>query len=180
MPIPSKTTAVLLCFLCVVALHADWPPPPSTRMLPYRGLDIELRFPENWSVGQNAGFLYVTPTDAFVDGLLAYGMMIGTFDPQSETNLADATNQVVAQFREWNQNVSMVRYTGQTYIDGFEAIAVDMMNTSPAGGMETDLLVVVLRPNGLVTYFAGVVPERDIRDYRTAFDSILASVRFVS
>jgi len=176
---PAKTAADLLVLFAALTLQADWPPTPSVTMAPYQGIDIALRYPENWSVGESFGFIYLTPEYAFVNALLAYGMIIGTFDPQVETTLADATDQVIAQFREWNQNVSMVQYKEPTRVDGHDATVVELTNTSPAGGMETDLLVVVLRPNGLVTYFVGVVPDRDSRDYGPAFDRILTSVRFL-
>ena len=178
MPIPRKTTAILLIVFCAVALRADWPPLPSTVMVPYRGIDIEFRYPANWNVGVGGEFIYVTPSGGFPESLLAYGMMIGRFVPPPESTLEDVTDQVVEQFKEWNQNVGMVRYMGKTNIAGADATVVDLMNTSSAGGMETDWLVTVLRPNGLVTYFVAVAPERDFKDYRPTFDKILASVRF--
>lgn len=43
--------------------------------------------------------------------------------------------------------------------------------------METDMLLMVLRPEGLV-YFMCVAPEKEFNDFNAAFDSILDSVRF--
>ena len=182
--------AILLLALLLLAFAVlagpvddlDEPTAPSANMALYRGADIELRYPENWLVGENSGFTYVNPVGGFVDGLLAYGMMIGTFDPQYDVTLEDAADQVVAQYRLWNQNISMVRYAGTTRVNGLDAMVFDLLNVSPtpAHGMETDTLVVVLRPNGLVTYFAAVTPEADSRDYKPAFKRILASVHFLS
>lgn len=182
--------AILLLALLLLAF-AVWagpidnlnePPTPSANMVLYRGPDMELRYPGNWLVGENTGFTYVKPVGGFVDGLLAYGMMIGTFDPLENVTLEDAADQVVAQYRLWNQNISMVRYAGKTRISGLDAMAFDLLNESPTPphGMETDRLVVVLRPNGLVTFFAAVAPDSDLKTYNPAFNRILSSVRFLS
>jgi hypothetical protein len=57
-------------------------------------------------------------------------------------------------------------------------MAMELTNDSPAGGRETDWLVTVLRPNGLLYYFVGVAPERDFSRYRTTFEQMIGSVRF--
>jgi|RhiMetdeSRZDD1v2_1073273.scaffolds.fasta_scaffold309070_2 hypothetical protein len=161
---------------------------PSTKTVLYRGRDIQLRYPENWSAVDNGDFIYIAPSDGFLDGSLVYGMMIATFDPQtgasagtpeSEITLEDATAQVVAQFRQWNQNVGMVLDRGKTRIAGIDATVVDITNESPTGVMQTDLLITLVRSDGLVTYFLGIAPQIEFSRFRPAFDRILASVRFL-
>jgi Peptidase family M48 len=169
---------------------------PSSRMVVYRGRDIEFRYPDNWRVVENGDSISVAPDAGFVSGSLAYGMTIATFDPQGDrylgqnsftvpgtradsTTLANATNQLIDYLRQTNPNIRMARITGRTRVDDAEAMVVDLTNDSPLGGNETDWLVAVLRPNGLLRYFVGVAPQRDFNDYRPAFDRILASVRFL-
>src|SRR5262245_20905988 len=136
----AKMTALVLAVLSMLVFPALayemslQQEAPSVRMVRYLGRGIELRYPENWSVSEYGGFIYIAPDGGFVDGSLAYGMMIATFDSQNrdgydedsfpspgsfeETTLASAADQVVAQWREWNQNVGMVLYAGKTRIDG--------------------------------------------------------------
>jgi hypothetical protein len=173
--------AVCLAAISMFAF-ADEPPTPSSNVLHFRGTEIELNYPENWQAAENSGFVYLTAPGGFVDGLIAHGMLIGTFDPDGPITLADASDEVINQYRRWNQNISMVRYHGETRIAGLEATVFDMMNESPAPahGMETDQIVTVVRPNGLVTYFVTIVPQRDLKDYKPAFDRILSSIRFLS
>jgi hypothetical protein len=172
--------------VCVVALSmlafADEPPTPSSRMLHFRGTDIELNYPENWQALENSGFVYLTPPGAFAEGVISHGMLIGTFVPDESVTLDDATDQVIDQYRQWNQSISMVRYTGRTQIDGLDATVFDLLNesTAPAHGMETDTIVTVVRPNGLVTYFVSIVPESDRQNYKPAFRKVLESVRFLN
>jgi hypothetical protein len=173
--------------VCAVAfsmlVFADEPPTPSSNMLHFRGTDIELNYPENWQASENSGFVYLTPPGGFTDGGdIAYGMLIGTFEPDESLTLEDATDQIIAQYRLWNQNITMVRYAGRTRINGVDATVFDLLNESPAfaNGMETDKLITVLRPDGVVTYFVAIAPDLDLQNYNPAFNRVLGSVRFRS
>jgi hypothetical protein len=52
-----------------------------------------------------------------------------------------------------------------------------LSNDSPAGGQETDWVITVLRPEGLV-YFVCVAPQAAYKSYDKTFSSIFDSVRF--
>ena len=58
-------------------------------------------------------------------------------------------------------------------------MVLELANDSPIGGTETDRLVTVLRPNGLLRYFVGVAPQREVLDNQPIFDRIVASVHFL-
>lgn len=179
-----KVTTLSLALLSAFVFPA-WADEPATKTLLYRGRDIQLQYPENWSAVENGDFIYIAPDTGFVDGLLTYGMMIATFNPQSpgtrEPNItvSDATALVVAQFRKWNQNIGMVLHRGTMRIDGIDATIVDLTNESPTGVMQTDLLITLVRPDGLVTYFVGIAPQIEFRSFRSAFERVLASIRFI-
>jgi hypothetical protein len=57
------------------------------------------------------------------------------------------------------------------------ALSKVLTNDSPVGGLETDWLVTVSRPEGLL-YFIFVTPEREFAEFQDAFQQILDSVRF--
>jgi len=169
---------------------------PSTRMVGYSGRDFDLRYPENWRVSEDGDVVSVAPAEGMVSGDLAYGMRIATFDPQGSTlygqtplvgpgersgrtTLSRATDQLLDELRRSNPNMRVVRTDDRSRrIDGQSAMAIELTNDSPAGGRESDWLVSVLRPDGLLYYFVGVAPERDFSRYKPTFDQIVASVRF--
>jgi Peptidase family M48 len=159
------------------------PAPPSSRMAVFRGRDLEFQYPENWRVSEGSDSILIVPDNGFVSSNLAYGMTIGTFTPPGtridNTTLGNATDQLIEYLRQSNPNIRMVRTVGRIRVDGAEAMVVDFTNDSPAGGNETDWMVTVLGPNGLLRYFRGVAPELDFRSYRPVFERILASVRFL-
>jgi Zn-dependent protease with chaperone function len=167
---------------------------PSSRMVTYRGRDIEFRHPENWRVTEDRDSLTIAPDNGFVSDGLAYGMTIAAFEPQGSsfgqglnspdnvnnrtTTLSRATDQLVADLRRSNPNMRVVRNNDQRRVDGQNAMVTELSNDSPLGGRETDWLVTVLRPDGLLHYFIGVAPQREFTQYAPTFDKIVSSVRF--
>jgi beta-barrel assembly-enhancing protease len=156
------------------------PSQPSPRMAIFRGRDLEFAYPENWHVSEGSDSILIIPDNGFVSSNLAYGMTIGSFNPQNRgTTLANATDQLIEYLRLSNANIRMVRTVGRIQVDGAEALVVDFTNDSPVGGNQTDWMVTVLGPNGLVRYFLGVAPELEFRNYRPLFERIVASVQLL-
>jgi hypothetical protein len=170
---------------------------PSTRMLTYSGHDFDFRYPQNWRVSEERDVITVAPDDGLVSGDLAFGMRIATFEPQGSslfgqtpltapgersgrTTLSKATDQLLDDLRRSNPNMRVVRTDDRRRVDGEPAIAMEIANDSPTGGRETDWLVTVLRPDGLLHYFVGVAPERDFSRYKSTFEQMITSVRFAN
>jgi hypothetical protein len=92
-------------------------------------------------------------------------------------SLKEATDQLVESIRSSNASMSVSKDQGRIRVGGKSALSKILTNDSPLGGRETDWLVTVLRPEGLV-YFVFVAPEQEFADYQRAFQQILNSVRF--
>jgi hypothetical protein len=164
---------------------------PSNRMVTYRGRDLEFRHPDNWRVSDTGDSLTVAPDNGFVSDSLAYGMSINVFEPQGtsfgqslntgnvnqSTTLSRATNQLIADLQRSNPNMRTVRSSTRR-VDGLSALVTELSNDSPVGGRETDWLVTVFRPDGLLQYFIGVAPEREFSEFSPSFDRMVTSVRF--
>jgi peptidase M48-like protein len=169
---------------------------PSSRTLLYRGRDIEFRYPDNWRVSDQGDSISIAPEGGFATGSLAYGMTIATFDARGgrfyprnsfavpgnradNTTLASATDQLVEYLQQSNPNMRIVRSNEHRRVDGLQAMVMELTNNSPVGGTESDWLVTVLQPNGLLRYFIGVSPQRDFNRYQPAFDEVVASARLL-
>jgi predicted Zn-dependent protease len=175
--------------------NGDRPDLPSSRMTLYRGRDIEFRYPDNWFVSDGGDSISVAPDGGTVSGSLAWGMTIGTFDPQGSyfgrnsftvpgsradtTTLANATDQLIDHLQQSNANMHVVRNTERRRVNGEQAMVVELTNDSPIGGAERDWLVTVLRPNGQLRYFVGVAPQRDFNRYQPVFDQIVNTARLL-
>jgi predicted Zn-dependent protease len=174
----------------------DRVPAPSNRWTFYRGVEFEIRYPDNWSIDEG-GSLILAPEGGSVGGDLAYGMMINTFIPEPErrstfgrndfalpgqgqvsnTTVSNATDQLIDELRRSNPNIRVVRRSSKR-VDGFDAMAVELSNTSPLGGTEVDHLTAVLHSNGQLYYFLGVTRQSDNNVYSPVFDRMINSIRF--
>jgi Peptidase family M48 len=161
--------------------------PPSANLIT---LDIgvaKIYYPDNWRKYGNNKAVTLAPEGGIVDSgngqaALAYGLMIGAAKmsgepPKNEDALQLATQKLVDSLQQENANMQVTQQPSPGTLNGQRALTTYLRNDSPAGGMETDMLVTVLRPEGLV-YFVGVAPEKEFGNFSAAFDAILDSVRF--
>jgi Zn-dependent protease with chaperone function len=97
----------------------------------------------------------------------------------SSQALEQDTDQLVSEFRQSNRNMRVVRYHQRTRLDNQPALSTYLSNDSPIqrGGRETNWLITVERPVGLV-FIVFTAPEREFRNYEPVFQQMLDSVRF--
>jgi len=155
---------------------------PSTRYTTYNGRDLQFRYPDNWhQYGQGSAMTLAPDGGIINNGALAYGMMIATFEPhydrQGQISLEEATDQLVDELRRSNPNMRVMRSHERTRVGRERGLSTELSNDSPAGGRETDWIVTVLRPAGMLYYFVGVAPNREFSSYNRAFEDIIDSVR---
>ncbi len=71
----------------------------------------------------------------------------------------------------------VARKSARVRLNGQPGLSTYLVNDSPAGGQETDWLITVIRPEGLVSIIC-VAPEEDYQKYDKTFEAILDTVRF--
>jgi len=154
------------------------------------GLDIgiaQLQYPDNWKKYGNGKEVTLAPDGGVVDpgngqAALAYGVMISAAKmsgkpPKGQDPLQVATQSLIDSLQQENANMQVTEPPSLGELNGQHAMTTFLRNDSPGGGTETDLLVTILRPEGLV-YFVCVAPDKEFSKFNTAFNSILDSVRF--
>jgi Zn-dependent protease with chaperone function len=158
---------------------------PSDTYQAFRGGNVSLRHPDNWNEYQKDQNLTLAPDGGIVSSgnssALAYGVIMEVFTPsggnRSNVSLKEATNQLIENMRRSDVNMRISKDQGKIRVGGKSALSQILTNDSPLGGLETDWLVTVLRPEGLL-YFVFAAPEQEFADYQSAFQQILNSVRF--
>jgi len=139
----------------------------------------------------------ITPRGGLVeDGngnqALAYGVIVNLYEPHldrygqqlqgpgfgqnSWIALEQATDQMVQEFRQSNRNMRIIRSHENIEVNGERALSTYLSNDSPIRGRETNWLVTVEHPEGLL-FLVFTAPDRDLRDYEQAFRQMLYSVR---
>ena len=164
------------------------PAPPSRHFTEYQASSYVLKYPDNWKKypdNDGAGVSFAPEGGVLDDGSghssLAYGLIIGVAqakgDPSDGKALNSATSQVIQDLQKSNPSMKITRQGEHLRLNGQPGLSTYLSNVSPAGGQETDWVVSVLRPEGLV-YFVCVAPQSAYDNYDKTFSSILDSVRF--
>jgi len=96
---------------------------------------------------------------------------------EAATALDSATQQLISGLQQSNPNMKVTRQSARVRLNGQPALSTYLSNDSPAGGEETDWIITVVRPAGLV-YFVCTAPTAEFHEYNKAFGDILDSVRF--
>jgi hypothetical protein len=164
------------------------PAPPSRSFAEYQGNSYVLKYPDNWKKypDSDGGGVSFAPEGGVLDdgsghSALAYGLIIGMAqakgDPNDSNALNGATSQVIQDLQRANPSMKITRQGEHLRLNGQPGLSTYLSNVSPAGGQETDWVITILRPEGLV-YFVCVAPQSAYDNYDKVFSSILDSVRF--
>jgi len=161
------------------------PQPPSSNYSTYQGSGYTMKYPDNWKKYGDENNLAFAPdggvgNDSSGHGALAYGVTLGASplqNAEAATALDSATQQFISGLQQSNPNMKVTRQSSRVRLNGQPALSTYLSNDSPAGGEETDWIITVVRPEGLV-YFVCTAPTADFHEYNKAFGDILDSVRF--
>ncbi len=94
----------------------------------------------------------------------------------SEHALANATQALIQELAKTNPGLKVTREPGRVELNGQPGLSTYLSNDSPAGGQETDWLVTVLQPQGLLSFLC-VAPQAAYPEYENTFTVVLDSVR---
>jgi Zn-dependent protease with chaperone function len=160
------------------------PPAPSAHLADYKASAYTLSYPDNWNVSESDGGAAFAPPNGVVQGsdgqgALAYGLIVnvraeqGSSDPSA---LANATQRLIADLQKSNPNMKVVQRSSSVRLNGQPGLSTYLVNDSPTGGQETDWLITVMQPQGLMS-FLSVAPQAKYSDYDKTFSAILDTVR---
>jgi len=161
------------------------PPAPSGHFAEYQGAVYALKYPDNWGETDENGSASFAPAGGVVQGssgenALAYGMIVSITpvkgDPNDSSALANATQQLIQELQKSNVNLQVVRQPGPVKLNGQPGLSTYLSNDSPVGGQETDWLITVMQPQGLLSFLC-VAPQAAYSDYDKTFSAILDCVR---
>jgi beta-barrel assembly-enhancing protease len=160
---------------------------PSATMSTQQLGRASLQYPGNWKKFGNANNMILAPDGGIVDSgngqpAIAYGVSAGVTRidgqlPAETETLEAATEKLIESLRQQNEAMVILRDSREVTLNGERGLSTYLKNDSPGGGPETDWLVTVIRPEGLV-YFVCVAPQPEFGRFQGTFESILNSVHF--
>jgi beta-barrel assembly-enhancing protease len=160
---------------------------PSATMSTQQLGRASLQYPDNWKKFGNGNSMILAPDGGVVDSgngqpAIAYGVSAGVTRidrqlPAETETLQAATQKLIESMRQQNAAMVIQRDSREVTLNGEHGLSIYLKNDSPEGGSETDWLITVLRPEGLV-YFVSVAPQQEFSRFQSTFEAILNSVRF--
>ena len=162
-----------------LAASAD-PVRASGNFADYRGDGYALKVPENWKKYEDQGRVTFAPDGGISpSGSLAYGMIASVNQTQtdaSEHALENRTQALIQELAKTNPGLKVTREPARVQLNGQPGLSTYLSNDSPLGGLETDWLITVLQPQGLVSFLC-VAPQVAYPEYEKTFTAVLDSVR---
>jgi hypothetical protein len=179
LPLPKQGAPV------VAAANAGPPPAPSLHYAEYSGNSYSLKYPDNWGQSDDAKGATFVPPNGVVQGsdgqnAMAYGMIVDLSPIQGgagdSNTLKTATQALIQNLQQTNPHLRVSREPGSVRLNGQAGLSTYLTNDSPTGGEETDWLITVVQPQGLLSFLC-VAPEGVYSDYDKTFSAIMDSVR---
>ena len=166
-------------------------PAPTTRpsggFKQLRGREFALSYPDNWEVfGDDQGAsMTIAPREGVVQGsngggAIGYGVIVSYYFPESQTrNLQQATDELIHHLHSTNPSMQVAPGSRRSVrIDGSNGLVTTLASNSPYQGQtESDVLLTVIRPQGLF-YMIFVAPQSEFRNLQGTFDEMVRSIRF--
>jgi Zn-dependent protease with chaperone function len=171
----------------------------SDRFLSFENAILRISYPDNWQAFGQGDAVTIAPDGGMVkdsegNQALASGLLVSIYEPyegwhgqqlmgpgsaqSAQVTIEAATDQLVQELRQSNRNLRVVRRHEQIDVGRQRGLSTYLSNDSPAsrGGRETNWLVTLLRPEGLL-FFVFTAPERQFQSYEHTFQEMLYSVR---
>ncbi len=164
---------------------AQPPAPASAHLADYKGSAFTMSYPDNWGVSESDGGAAFAPKGGVVQGgdgqgALAYGIIVNVraehIDSSDSNGLANATQRLIEDLRKTNPGLKVVQHASSVRLNGQAGLSTYLSNDSPVGGQETDWLITVMQPQGLMSFLC-VAPQAKYSDYDKTFSAILDTVR---
>ena len=161
---------------------------PSGKWILLDGSGFSVQYPENWKTSEKAGAgATIAPPNGVVStatdsSTVIYGVIIDDFQPQQGTDLATATQQLIASIQQGNSGLKAATGIDDVRVNQRAGKSVEFLNqgASADGGTEHDWLVTVARDDGSLSYLVFVAPQKDFEALRPTYEQILKTFRVKS
>jgi hypothetical protein len=146
---------------------------------------FSVQYPDNWQATEKAGnSATIAPPNGAAgtangDSDVMYGAIIDGFQPQKGSDLAAATNQLIAMIQQGNAGLKTVTGIDDVRVNQRAGKSVEFVNdgASAGGAAEHDWLVTVARDDGSMSYLVFVAPQKDFETLRPTYEQMLRTFR---
>ena len=146
---------------------------------------FQMAYPSNWKVFEDpqAPVITIAPPAGVSSSAIAYGTVVGLYQPQQRMALQQSAEQIFESLRQSNPQLQPVGRLQPAEISGLDAVAVQLQGPSPLSTSdgqavaERNMLVAVQRQDGTVLWLLFIAPEQDFQALSPTFQRMLQSLR---
>jgi predicted Zn-dependent protease len=144
---------------------------PSQDRTLFEGRSFTLRYPANWRVqrGDKPDAVTIGPRGGVLPEAVGYGLQVNYF--------AGDAGALIRGLEKANPEMRIAHEARDIEVDGQPAMLNTLDSRSPYGGAEVDVLVTVVRPQGLF-YIVFIAPKAEFERAQPVFEDVLKSVKF--
>jgi predicted Zn-dependent protease len=142
---------------------------------------VRVNVPSNWRQINEGNSVWFAPEGGYgsVNGqaIFTHGANFGVAQTNNNRNLQRATDEIINNFAQGNRNLRSSGGYQRTTIDGRQALWTNLSNVNEATGRpESIRLITTQLSNGQIFYMVAVAPQGE-RNFDSAFNNVLRSVR---
>jgi beta-barrel assembly-enhancing protease len=151
---------------------------PQGNWLTLEGDGFTVSYPGNWKgVVSGASALVAPPGGTGPQDAVGYGMLSGRFQPPQLGETAAETDQLVAQLKQQNPQLSPGA-ASDVVVNQVRGRSLEATNSGAAGGgTERDWLVALPEASGTLRYVVFVAPDADFNALRPTFERMLGTLK---
>ena len=156
---------------------------PSSRYQNYSILNggVDVNVPSNWRQINDSNSVWFVPEGGYGQyngqAVFTHGASFGVAQNNNRASLQRATQDLINGLAQGNTNLRMNGGTQRNTLDGRTALVSNLSNVNEATGRPENVrLITTMLRNGQVFYMVAVVPQGE-RNFETAFNNILRSLR---
>ncbi len=144
---------------------------PSKERATFEGRSFALRYPDNWQVqrGDKPDAVTIGPRGGVLPEAVGYGLQTNYF--------AGDPDALIRRLKQANPDMRLAGAPRSIEVDGQPGLLNTLNSRSPYGGGEVDVLVTVMRRQGLF-YIVFIAPKGEFEKAQPVFEDVLKSVRF--
>jgi Putative Zn-dependent protease, contains TPR repeats len=158
---------------------------PSGTLRDFEDNRFTIAYPDNWKAfgGADSAMVVLAPQEgvvanAYGGATIGYGALVSYYFSQSaRASLMQATGELMRRLEEENPSMQVTGQSRRIKISDSPGLLSTFSSASPYGGVENNLLLTVMRPEGLF-YVVFIAPQPRAEQLEATFQKMLRSIRF--
>lgn len=152
---------------------------PSGQFQDFRSQIVQFQYPANWKSvqDQQSGETTLVAPAGVVNGSISYGAIVNFAQTQGRPNLEQATQQLIQQFQQRDQNIKVAGQPQQINAGGSRALATRLQGPSAFTNNTEELTLITVDHSRGLFYMLLIAPSSERQAAQQSFNQMVNSLR---